>query len=410
MVEPLQRPRRKDPLKRTRKLPLPPSNRSRSSHILTLAAAQGRFAIQCCKECGTLIYPVRDACPECLSCDFELKDIEPKGTVVSETKVRVSADPYFRERAPWRIGMVHLAGGPLVIAHLHEECGDGDTVRMSLQLDKAGQAVFFARPEQGSPHWQDDTQWREMTAQPKFRRVLVTNGRTAIGQAVANALANAGAKVYVGLAEDWKPFSGEEALRRDHTIVPLDVADERSVQDLVADLGGKIDILINTGEHVRAGGLTTRQGTAILREELEQRYLGFVHLAQAFGPAMRERGADGVISAVAWVNILSVYALGNWAPFGSFSAVEAACLSLSHCLRAELRPGGVRVVNVFTGPTDTEWFQLLPPPKVAPKALADAIVKALNQGTEDVYVGDVADDVRRRLEANPKALERELGQ
>jgi methionine aminopeptidase len=64
---------------------------------------------------------------------------------------------------------------------------------------------------------------------------------------------------------------------------------------------------------------------------------------------------------------------------------------------------------VFTGPTETEWFQTVPPPKVAPSALAKATVDALRKGIEDVYVGDVAQDIRARLAVNPKALERELG-
>ena len=42
-------------------------------------------------------------------------------------------------------------------------------------------AVAFARPEEETPNMDDDRQWREMTADPKFRRVLVTNGRSAIG-------------------------------------------------------------------------------------------------------------------------------------------------------------------------------------------------------------------------------------
>jgi len=134
-----------------------------------------------------------------------------------------------------------------------------------------------------------------------------------------------------------------------------------------------------------------------------------VHLARGFGPIMRARGADGGNSAAAWVNLLSVHALVNWPAFGAASAAQAACLSLSHCLRAELRPGGVRVVNLFTGPTDTEWFQTVPPPKLAPRAVAAALVAALLAGTEDVFVGEVAEDVRRQLAANPKALERELG-
>ncbi|GMO93290.1 hypothetical protein TM239_02180 [Bradyrhizobium sp. TM239] len=66
-------------------------------------------------------------------------------------------------------------------------------------------------------------------------------------------------------------------------------------------------------------------------------------------------------------------------------------------------------MNVFTGPLDTEWYQTLPPPKVAPKFVADSVVRALRSGTEEVFVGDVAEDLRRRLAANPKALERELG-
>jgi hypothetical protein len=66
------------------------------------------------------------------------------------------------------------------------------------------------------------------------------------------------------------------------------------------------------------------------------------------------------------------------------------------------------MVNVFFGPLETEWFQTVPPPKVTPAALARAVVDALQRGLEDVFVGDVAEDVRARLAVNPKALEREL--
>jgi hypothetical protein len=50
----------------------------------------------------------------------------------------------------------------------------------------------------------------------------------------------------------------------------------------------------------------------------------------------------------------------------------------------------------------------VPPPKVTPAALASAVVRALKQGVEDVFVGDVAKDIRERLAVNPKALEREI--
>lgn len=367
--------------------------------------------LQRCGTCGTFAYPAREACPSCLSVGLVFVDAPRRAILLAETSAHVPSDVYFRERAPWRIGLVRMDCGPTIVAHLHADCVEGAPVRMSFQLDKSGHAVAFARPEEETQHMADDRQWREMTADPKFRRVFVTNGRSVIGQEAVTALKAAGAKmVFVGVAEPWRPFAGERLLRGQEgvEVVTLDAADEKSTADLAADIGGKVDILVNTTEYIRAGGLLDRRGTSIARDEVDQAYLGFINLAQAFGPAMRMRGADGISNSVAWVNILSVYALANWPAFGAYSASQAACLSLSHCLRAELRPGGVKVMNLFTGPVDCEWFQTVPPPKVAPRAVAQAIVSGLRNGLEEMYVGDVAEEIRQRLAANPKALEREL--
>ncbi len=123
---------------------------------------------------------------------------------------------------------------------------------------------------------------------------------------------------------------------------------------------------------------------------------------------MRSRAADEPSNSTAWVNVLSIYALSNIPPHGTFSASKAAALSLAQCLRAEMAPGGVRVINVFPGPIDDEWSQTLSPPKLTPAALAGAIVGALQNGVEDVYPGDVAQEWLLRWQDNPKVLEREL--
>jgi short-subunit dehydrogenase len=141
---------------------------------------------------------------------------------------------------------------------------------------------------------------------------------------------------------------------------------------------------------------------------MEVNYFGLLRLAQEFGPVMRARGADGATSAVAWVNVLSVFALSNFPAHGTFSASKAAAYSLSQCLRAELRTGGIRVINAFPGPLDDEWNTTLPPPKLSPDALARDIVGALRDGIEDLYPGDVAQEWRERLRDNAKVLEREL--
>jgi NAD(P)-dependent dehydrogenase (short-subunit alcohol dehydrogenase family) len=333
------------------------------------------------------------------------------GTLIVETTVRTTTDPYFRERTPWRVGTVKLDAGPVVVAHLHGDAVEGGRVRLELKLDKSDSAVVMALPEKDTENMADDPHLREMTCDPKFRRVLITDGRTSVGQAMAKAFSDAGAAiVFVGLADPWKPFPGMAILRKIERveIVPLDVTDSESVTELAEQNGARIDIVVNTAEHIRAGGVVDRRGLTIAREEIDVRYLGLLRLAQAFGPILRSRGADGVNSAAAFVNLLSVHALMNWPTYGSYSATEAACLSAAQCMRAELRPGGVKVVNVFFGPLETEWFQTVPPPKVTPAALADAVVRALQHGLEDVFVGDVAEDIRQRLAVNPKALEREM--
>jgi NAD(P)-dependent dehydrogenase (short-subunit alcohol dehydrogenase family)/uncharacterized OB-fold protein len=412
MTPPLPRPKRKDPLKKTREPLLPPNRRSRTALGLTAAAAEGRFRLQRCAECGAVVYPPRDACPRCLSPRLPFTAVSNGGVLLAATTTRVSTDPYFRERTPWRIGTVRLDCGPVVVAHLHGDLREDDRVRLEFKLDKSGQAVAMALPEKETPNMADDPQWRELTCDPKYRRVLVTDGRSAVGQAMAQAMAAAEAgTVFVGVADPWKPFPGEEALRRTARveILPLDLTDTVSVDDLAGEIGARVDILVNTAEHVRAGGILARKGLTAAREETELRYFGLLRLAQAFGPALRARGADGVNSAAAFVNLISVFALSNWPAYGAFSATEAACLSAALSLRAELRPGGVKVVNAFFGPLETEWYQTVPPPKLAPAALARAVVDGLRAGLEDVYVGDVAEDIRARLAADPKALERELG-
>jgi NAD(P)-dependent dehydrogenase (short-subunit alcohol dehydrogenase family)/uncharacterized OB-fold protein len=413
MTEPLTPPKRKNPLARTRRPQLPPSARSRTAHGLTAAAAEGRFALQVCAGCGTVVYPPRDACPSCLSPRLPFEDVNPHGTLVAQTTVHVSTDNYFRERQPWPVGLVKLDVGPAVVAHLHGDVAEGSRVRLMAALDRGGAAVMMALPDKDKVNMSDDPELREFTCDPKFRRVLITDGRSEAGQALARACSNAGASlILVGVADPWKPFPGEAALRATDAveIVPLDLTDTESVAELAAQDGARTDILINTAAHVRAGGMLDHASLRLAREELELRYLGLIRLAQAFGPVMRTRGADGINAAAAFVNLLSIHAMAAWPAYGVFSSVEAACLSAAQTLRSELRPGGVKVVNVFSGPLETEWFQTVPPPKVAPSALAKAVISALQTGVEDVFVGDVAQDIKARLAVNPKALERELGE
>jgi NAD(P)-dependent dehydrogenase (short-subunit alcohol dehydrogenase family)/uncharacterized OB-fold protein len=412
MTMPLMKPKRKNPVLRTRQMNLPPWSRGRVALGMTAAAAEGRFELQVCQQCQAVQYPPREACHRCLSPKLKWRPQTGEGTLLADTRLHHSNDLFFRERLPWRLGLVHLDAGPTVIVHMHDEITQPpQRVKVGARLDRAGQAVLIGFPNEGSEHMADDRMLREMTSDPKFRKVLVTDGKTAVGQALVKALVKAGAEiVWVGHAEPWKKLPGLDDITalKEVALVPLDLTNERSVSELAGEIGGKVDIVINNAEVHRAFGIASRRGTDVARHEMEINYFGLLRLAQGFGPALRARSADGVTHAAAWVNLLSVFALSNYPPHGTFSASKAAALSLAQCLRAEMRPAGIRVINAFPGPIDDEWNQNLPPPKVAPSALASAIVNALREGIEDVYPGDVAQEWLERWRENPKVLEREL--
>jgi NAD(P)-dependent dehydrogenase (short-subunit alcohol dehydrogenase family)/uncharacterized OB-fold protein len=412
MTMPLMKPKRKNPVLRTRQMNLPPWARGRVALGMTAAAAEGRFELQVCKDCGAVQYPPREACHRCLSARLPWRAQSGAGHLLGVTTLHHSNDPFFRERLPWRLGLVQLDAGPSLIVHLHGEVGEAPApVTVGARLDRAGQAVLIGFPRDGSEHMADDKMLREMTSDPKLRKVLVSDGKTAVGQAIVHALVQAGADiVWVGHAEPWKKLPGFDDITAlpQVTLVPLDLTNGRSVSALAGEIGGKVDIVVNNAEVHRAYGIAARRGTDVAKAEMDINYFGALRLAQEFGPALKGRSADGVTNACAWVNLLSVYALSNFPPHGTYSASKAAAHSLAQCLRAEMRPAGIRVVNLFPGPIDDEWNQNLPPPKVAPAALASALVKALRDGVEDVYPGDVAQEWLERWRDNPKVLEREL--
>jgi NAD(P)-dependent dehydrogenase (short-subunit alcohol dehydrogenase family)/uncharacterized OB-fold protein len=412
MTRPLVRPPRKNPILRTRVPNLPPGSRSRVALGLTAAAARGRLELQTCRDCGTVQYPPREACRICLSQRLDWKPQTGVGELLSETTLHHSNELFYRERTPWRLGMVRLDCGPVVVAHLHGDCPRSPSrVRVLANIDRAGQAALLAIPENETPNMSDDRQLREMTCDPKFRKVLITDAKSPVGQAVVEAIVKAGADlIWAGFAEPWKKPPGFERLSSLPQVspVPLDLTDTRAVKNLAGEIGGRVDILINTADHHRNYSISAREGVEVARAEMDINYFGLLRLAQEFAPAMRARGADGQSSAVAWVNLLSVFALSNFPAHGTYSASKAAALSLAQCLRAELAPSGIRVINVFPGPIDDEWNQALPPPKITPSRLAAELVEALRGGAEDIFPGDVAQDWLTRWRDNPKALEREL--
>ena len=423
MTMPLMKPRRKNPVLRTRQMNLPPWARGRTALGMTAAAAEGRFELQVCQRCQAVQYPPRDACHRCLSSQLKWTPQAGAGELLSETVLHHSNDPFYRERLPWRLGLVRLDAGPTVIVHLHGDVASPPPspasaaappvrVHVGARLDRAGAAVLIGFPPEESEHMADDKMLREMTSDPKFRKILVTDGKTEVGQALVKALVKAGAEiVWVGHAEPWKKLPGLDDITAlpQVTLVPLDLTNGRSV-----DRARRRDR--RQGRHRRQ----QRRGASRLRHRGAPRHRrrpgrdGHQLLRPAAPGAGVRPGAEGRARPTA----RRTPPRGSTCSRSTRSRTTRRTAPSRRRRRRRIRSrsacaprcgrAGIRVINVFPGPIDDEWNQNLPPPKVAPAALASAIVKALKEGIEDVYPGDVAQEWLERWRENPKVLEREL--
>lgn len=378
---------------------MPPAARSRAACAFSAAAAAGRLRLQRCAACSSVCYPAREACPRCWSAELRWAEMPAGGTLLVDSTLHASFNGWFQARLPWRVGYVQSDAGPVVMAHLHESVKGEDRVRLLARTDSSGQGVLVALPETGDVKMADDPNLRTLTCDPRGRSVLVSDVGSPAGRAVAEALVQAGAaRVFGGYSGDALDVDGIEAVR-------LDPTDDDSVARLVETLGGELDIFVWTSAPVRPGGVLDGTDLAAAENEMAVNCFGLLRLARAFGPALRERGSGDAASA--WVNVLSVNALSGITGYGTSVASQAAALSLSQSLRAELAGSGVKVVEVLAGPLDDTSNAALPPPKVRPAQLGVAVVTALREGLERIAVGATAEDILQRFEEDPMAFERE---
>ncbi len=349
----------------------------------------GRFELQQCVRCLAVQYPPREACHRCLSVRLKWVLQPGPGQLISETTLFHSHERYFSERLPWRIGLVKLDAGPVVVAHLHRSVPAAPAaVLLTTRLDKAGQAALIARSPGETTEMSDDPNIAAMGCDPRGLNVFITDGTTPVGQSLIQAMLKAGARrIWAGQP----PGKAAAGWPVSVAAVALDVTSAESVKRAAAEMGSEIDLLVNNSS-LEGGTASVSEDRA--RREMETHYFGLLYLSQYFAPLMQTRAVSTSQSS-AWVNLLTLDALCSLPSQPTFSASMAAALSLSQSLRSRLRGVGLRVVNVFAGPITTD-------------RLSASIVSALVEGVEDVYPGDVAQDWLARWLDSPKVLEREI--
>jgi NAD(P)-dependent dehydrogenase (short-subunit alcohol dehydrogenase family) len=191
------------------------------------------------------------------------------------------------------------------------------------------------------------------------KTALVTGASRGIGRAIAVGYAEAGADLALSArtaeALD-ETVAAVEALGRKAFRVPADVTDRDAahgmVRDAIAALG-HLDAVVNnaggTAFMVPFTDLRFDGWTKVMRLNTES----IVHVMQAVGPHLLERGTGSVI------NVASVAALGGTPALAPYGASKAAVVSLTQSVAIEWASRGVRVNALCPGWTATDLNRAL---------------------------------------------------
>ncbi|MES1166209.1 MAG: SDR family oxidoreductase [Verrucomicrobiota bacterium] len=183
--------------------------------------------------------------------------------------------------------------------------------------------------------------------------VLITGASSGIGYALARRFAARGWRVFASMR---RPEKGEalraEARERGWTLATprLDVTDDgevtRALADLLAETGGRVDLLINNAGYYSWGPLeeTTPEE---LRAQLETNVIGVHRVTRAVLPVMRARGRGRIVIMGSLSGLVVLPAVGPY--HASKWAIEA----WAEALRYEAAPIGIDVVLIEPGPFKT---------------------------------------------------------
>jgi len=211
---------------------------------------------------------------------------------------------------------------------------------------------------------------------------VVTGGGRGLGRAIAVALAEAGADVwvnYLGSQSSAKQVADEvRALGRRTGAVRADVADESQVERLVSVVlaeAGKIDVWVNN-----AGVLSevpvTDMPTSVWDETIATNLRSVFLCTRAVLPTMLGQGSGSII------NVSSQLGIKGAANCAHYAASKAGVLAFTRSVAREVGGRGVRVNAIAPGPLRSPMTDPLVTPEWVAAKLGQQVLPRLGEVEE----------------------------
>ncbi|HKW58883.1 MAG TPA: SDR family NAD(P)-dependent oxidoreductase [Candidatus Dormibacteraeota bacterium] len=178
---------------------------------------------------------------------------------------------------------------------------------------------------------------------------VITGASSGIGAATAIALGRHGYRIVVGArrVERLERVAGEDGVA-----LHLDVTDEDSIRQLVADVRkrfGRIDVLVNN-----AGGALGLNPVAEARDDewigmWQTNVLGLMRMTRECLPLLRKAKLGHI------VNIGSIAGFETYKGGAGYTAAKHAVRAITKTLRLELNGEPIRITEIAPGLVETEF-------------------------------------------------------
>lgn len=114
-------------------------------------AREHRLSVQACRRCDDLHFPPSPVCPRCLSDDQDWREVSGTGAIESWIDVHRAYWPGFAAELPYRVCLVRLDEGVLLISNLVGENEVRLGARVAVVFDDATDEISIPKFRAAAP-------------------------------------------------------------------------------------------------------------------------------------------------------------------------------------------------------------------------------------------------------------------